>query len=69
MKLKHLVLLVATSVIAASPALAVERVYGGGQLTNTIVSPTAPGGCTTFDQAVPAGQIHPDTGCPTGDGD
>ena len=62
MKLKHLVLLVATSVIAASPALAVERVYGGGQLTNTIVSPTAPGGCTTFDQAVPAGQIHPDTG-------
>jgi len=69
MKLKHLVLLVAAAVLVAGPALAVERVYGNGNLVNTIYTPTAQGGCTTFDSTVPAGQIHPVTGCPTGDPD
>jgi hypothetical protein len=69
MKIKHFVLLVAATVLVAGPSLAVERVYGGGNLVNTIYSPTAPGGCTTFDLTVPAGQIHPTTGCPTGQPD
>jgi hypothetical protein len=57
MKLSKLIVLAALFALVAMPALAVERQYQG-TVTNTIYSPTAPDGFTTFPAGTHEGPLR-----------